>query len=118
MLRYLPGTPWNVPTSSTRGPCLPAPAAPAAAAGNAREVTSPPASAAAATPDMTMRATPPAPGLTAAPSVHRQIYGKPYAGREPHARCYRRVPATARATSPTRTPDPGYPGTRCRVDMM
>src|SRR5947209_18586048 len=91
MLRYLPGTPWNVPTSRTCGPCLPASAAPAAAAGNAKEVTSPPTSAAAATPDMTIRGTPPAPGLTATPSVHRRIYGKPYAGCERHARCCRRV---------------------------
>src|SRR5580704_7185202 len=75
MLRYLPATPWNVPTSSTCGPCLPASAALAAVAGNAQEVTSPPASAAAATPDMTMRGTR-VPGLTAAPSVHRRIYGK------------------------------------------
>src|SRR5690349_15414048 len=67
MLRYRPGTPWNVPTSSTCGRCLPAPAAPAAPAGNAKEVTSPPASAAAANPDMTMRRTPPAPGLTVVP---------------------------------------------------
>src|SRR5580692_8392656 len=83
---YLPATPWNVPTSSTCGWCLPAPAAPAAVAGNAKEVTSPPASAAAANPDMITRRTPRVPGLTVAPSAHRRIDGKtirrPRTGRQ------------------------------------
>ena len=78
--------PLNVPTSRTCGWCLPAPAALAAVAGNAKEVTSPPASAAAANPDMITRRTPRVPGLTAAPSADRQIDDKtirrPRTGRQ------------------------------------
>ena len=55
-----------------------------------------------------MRRTP-APGLTAAPPFTTRPIAKPYAGREPHARCCRRVPATARAASPAPAPDPGHP---------